>query len=253
MELDIGLSIESGVCLETVVPTTFAGLPLPNYYTQRVRSWEMARHMMYWHWFKLLFHRGKNQSLELSFTQKFSFCMALFINTLDFVRLPALVLFAGAPRFWEVAVPMLCLLAAPALMLKYWKTSHRSDLYVSLFACLTMGVYNFMYWVCSVAGMLRLILTYNPQFKPRPNLNEIEARKAEDMPFWMYERFDCNSGYLVEEDEKAAAEFWVQQILESRNNFAIYEGHYDEDEEEAKSRAPVKDEPLVQLGHPLSA
>ena len=88
MELDVGLSIESQVCLETVVPTTFAALPLPNYYTQRVRSWEMARHMMYWHWFKLVFHRARNQTLNHSFTQKFSFCYAIFANVIDWRRTP---------------------------------------------------------------------------------------------------------------------------------------------------------------------
>lgn len=43
MELDVSLSIETQCPVETVVPLSFMGLPLPNYWTQRVRSWEMSR------------------------------------------------------------------------------------------------------------------------------------------------------------------------------------------------------------------
>lgn len=201
MELDVTLSIEHQSPIETVVPLSFTGLPLPNYWTQRVRSWEMSRHTLYWTWTRNFFRWNRKQHFWTVLTHKFILFYAIFVNVMDWLRLPAIIIFSFDPiPFWLVSAPLLVLPILPALILRYWKSrsAGRSDLRNDLAACLTLPIYKIMYNVCSVAGLLRTIFTYYPNRKRIPTIIELEQRTGDARPFWLDARFADDPGFLAE-------------------------------------------------------
>ena len=57
------IAFDASITLETAVPTTVFG-PAPNYWTQRVRSWEMGRQNLSWKFFKALFSMNGQRTIK---------------------------------------------------------------------------------------------------------------------------------------------------------------------------------------------
>ena len=75
---------------KTDAPTTYVG-PYPNYYNQRVRSWDMAEHVYAADFFQLLFLTRHQTFFGTIVLKWFQFYSVYSIVT-DWMRIPVMVL-----------------------------------------------------------------------------------------------------------------------------------------------------------------
>lgn len=173
--LGLRLDVEATIQFNTLAPTTFMGVPL-NYYQQRVRSWEMARHTLYWQFLKRYAFSLNGQRNPIGILwQKFAQTYTLLCNLVDFLRAPVLVLTIAYPNYWVIhPIFFFCLPMLPLIPYKLWKIRHRSDLQPEWKYCFTYSMYKVLYSVVSVLGLIRSVFMHWPAITHKPTLAEME-------------------------------------------------------------------------------
>lgn len=153
MGLRMGLARAPAV--PTEVPVTVCG-SVPNFWTQRVRSWDSAEHMLFSRFVGLLVHghvRGSVLGTVLS--KCFSF-YTLGCIVSDMVRIPALVAFLAADhRPWSLVFGLAAAHVTTVLVWSRVVCSRRSDLRPALSDVLSHWVYKLFSSGVRVFGMMR--------------------------------------------------------------------------------------------------
>jgi hypothetical protein len=199
-QLNKRMEIESGILLNTEVPETLAGASFPNYWQQRVRSWEMGRHLLYWHFTKRLFSLNGQNTVSGFAMQKVSQSYALASNGVDWLRVPLYVAMGGNGAFWWRSAVFWMAPTLPLLLYKYSKCRKRPDLAPSLTVCVTFPAYKIIYSVVSFFGALRSVAYWWPAFKAKPTIPIME--KSKDIrAIWLDPRFVENPNFLLESPE----------------------------------------------------
>ncbi|MEO5970715.1 MAG: glycosyltransferase family 2 protein [Bdellovibrionia bacterium] len=162
--------------LNTEAPTTLFG-SFPNYYQQRVRSWEMGRHVYFWKFVKNVVTVGPPRTVAGHVFIKGVQSMAVVSNLVDYLRLPLMVVMATDSAYWTKLAGFSALSVIPPLVWNYNKIAHRPDLQSKARAIVTVGAYKLLYSAVSVASIARAILIYIPNFKPNPTIIELEKAK----------------------------------------------------------------------------
>lgn len=192
------MGIDASISFETVAPETFLGPPTagtPNYYNQRVRSWEMARHTLYWQFSKrfLFSLNGARTPVAIGW-QKFAQFYNSTTNFIDWIRLPMFILLGASGQFWLRSFAFIVFLpVVPLLPYRFIKTRNRPDLHPHLIDMLTYGIYKLMYSVVCVFGGIRSMLVFFPNHGHKPNLVEME-KKQDPRCIWLRDDFMKNSG-----------------------------------------------------------
>ncbi|KAJ9474530.1 hypothetical protein PHBOTO_005005 [Pseudozyma hubeiensis] len=192
------MGIDASISFETVAPETFLGPPTagtPNYYNQRVRSWEMARHTLYWQFSKrfLFSLNGARTPVAIGW-QKFTQFYNSTTNFIDWIRLPMFILLGGSGQFWLKSFAFIIFLPiVPVLLYRFVKTRNRPDLHPHLIDMLTYGIYKLMYSVVCVFGGIRSMLVFFPNHGHKPTLAEMEKSK-DPRCIWLRDDFMKNSG-----------------------------------------------------------
>ncbi|KAJ1022348.1 hypothetical protein NDA13_005258 [Ustilago tritici] len=192
------MGIDGSISFETVAPETFLGPPTngtANYYHQRVRSWEMARHTLYWQFSKrfLFSLNGARTPVAIGW-QKFTQFYNSTTNFIDWIRLPMFVLLGGSGQFWLRSFAFIFFLPiVPLLPYRFIKTRNRPDLHPHMLDMLTFGIYKLMYSLVCILGGLRSILVFFPNHSHKPDLVEME-KKGDERCIWLKEDFMKDSG-----------------------------------------------------------
>ncbi|EST09326.1 hypothetical protein PSEUBRA_000919 [Kalmanozyma brasiliensis GHG001] len=192
------MGIDASISFETVAPETFLGpktAGTPNYYNQRVRSWEMARHTLYYQFTKrfLFSLNGARGPVAIGW-QKFTQFYNTTTNFIDWIRLPMFILLGGSGMFWLKSFAFILFLPIlPLIPYRFIKTRNRPDLHPHLMDMLTYGIYKLLYSIVCIFGGIRSMLVFHPNHKHKPTLTEMEAAKDERC-IWMREDFMQQSG-----------------------------------------------------------
>ena len=173
--------------VNTETPDTIFG-PAPNYYNQRVRSWDFAEHMLTWRYIKCLafgYIRGNPlQTLLLKFFQLYS----LYTNLIDWLKIPGIVFYlTHEPAIFGITfTSMLFLNTCSILAWNYISCRNRPDIRISITTILTFPIYKLISSIIRIISVFRCALVYWPRFKPkldRPKL--LSEEKIKDIESWM--------------------------------------------------------------------
>lgn len=160
--------------VDTEAPTTIVG-PYPNYYNQRVRSWDMAEHAYAYEFFRVLFftrHKTLTGTLVLKWFQFYS-CYSVLA---DWIRIPVMFLTIWVSWRFFILISCVFLVLYTALTvawdwLGYRKCPERRSRLVAL---LTFQVYKIPSIFIRLLGMGRAFFVYLPNYTPKPTIPELE-------------------------------------------------------------------------------
>lgn len=168
------MRIESSVLVDTDAPTSICGAA-PNYYCQRVRSWDMAEHVYAGETLSLFFTTSHSTILGTIIMKVFQF-YSLFCILSDWIRLP--VVFLGFYISWSLMlIKMGLVLVTSTLMILLWNLiGYRNHVAMrsNFFPLLTFQLYKILTMVIRFLGLCRAGAIYLPNFKPKPKIQEIE-------------------------------------------------------------------------------
>jgi len=200
------MAFDARVVLDTEVPTSVFGTP-PNYWNQRVKFWELGRHLItldfligffalnrdakLFHSEKELLKSQKNvESLPARDTLWLLAKTGVFMipkkgiqlytvagNVADWIRFPLIVTMATNPSFWTSTGALLCFPIIPVILWKgkLW-LSNRQDLDKSnILTTITFPFYKLIYSAASSAALIRMILTYLPNTNGMQKIQELES------------------------------------------------------------------------------
>lgn len=164
--------------VETEAPTTIVG-PYPNFYNQRVRSWDMAEHAYAYEFFRVFFltrHKTFTGTLVLKWFQFYS-CYSVLA---DWIRIPVMALTIWVSwRFFMIIsasfVGLYTLLTIAWDYLGYRRCPERRS---RLIALLTFQVYKIPSIFIRLLGMGRAFFVYLPNFKSKPTIPQLEKEYA---------------------------------------------------------------------------
>lgn len=99
MGLNLRLAVDASQILRTEAPMTIFG-PQPNWYAQRVQSWEMGRHVITARFARALFSTNGCKGWRGFAMQKLLHTYALVSNMVDILRLPMFLALGNDGLFW---------------------------------------------------------------------------------------------------------------------------------------------------------
>ncbi|MEO7163229.1 MAG: hypothetical protein ABI041_09950, partial [Bdellovibrionia bacterium] len=170
----------SATTLDTDAPTSVLGKGA-NYFRQRVRCWEMTRHTMFGKALLNLispFSKGAKNSVMGTLVKKKAQFTLVVGTTSDWLRIPLTVIMATNPNYWIKLGAFNAVAAVSPLLLNYaGPLDKRPDLKANLGGVISYPVYKLLYSAVSVAGALRAVLIYTPNFKRQPTIKELEEMK----------------------------------------------------------------------------
>lgn len=166
------MKIAAGASLETEAPTTLFG-PFPNFYQQRVRSWEMGRQFYFFKFASQLFTvRPPTSSFRDAFFFKFAEAYNVYSNAVDWMRFPLFLLMLRNPSYWIRVAALLGGGVLPVLLWNYAKLplNKRADLQSSFLDVITFPAFKLLESAMSVGGIGRLLSVYGPNYVKKPDV-----------------------------------------------------------------------------------
>ncbi|KAJ3091449.1 hypothetical protein HK102_000525 [Quaeritorhiza haematococci] len=175
--------------VNTETPDTILG-PLPNYYNQRIRSWDFAEHMLTWRHIKCFTQghiQGKpHQTVLLKFFQLYS----LYTNLMDWLKVPGTIYYIRQqPEFFNITFGIMLLINTLSILLwNYVSCRQRPDLKAGsgFVTIITFPIYKLISTLIRIIAMLRCFFVYWPRFRPkdcRPNL--LTDRRIREIEEWI--------------------------------------------------------------------
>lgn len=169
--------------VQTYVPNSLFG-PMPNYYTQRVRIWEMGRHI---YWPMVLFYiittwqKSSNplKTIRDNIVLKIEQSYFIYQVVADWLRLPVLLLSANNWRYWAVSSASYGLLVAGLLIWNYVKLMNHPQEKHKLFTILTYPVYKIIYKSFSVLAFFRALFIFIPNYSSLVRIDQLEKKRAD--------------------------------------------------------------------------
>jgi cellulose synthase/poly-beta-1,6-N-acetylglucosamine synthase-like glycosyltransferase len=168
----LGLHAETLVSTET--PETLLGRG-PNFYKQRVRSWDFAEHMLTLPMLLSLMQGYIKGRPRATLIVKFFQVYSIYTNLTDWLRVPVLTysLITSPASFNTTFWIMIALNLFVILFWNYIGARNRPDIQVSLIAILSFPAYKSICSVIRIMSLLRCYLVYWPRFEQnliRPGL-----------------------------------------------------------------------------------
>lgn len=178
--LGFKMEIAAGCWFDTEAPISYFGKS-PNLYEQRVRSWEMGRHIYFFKFLKALLTVWK-PSFSLNCVMKSYQLYDVYSNISDWLRVPLFIYMGGNPQFWIRLAELNALSLLPTLSWNYIKLplNGRKDLQVPLRACLALPFYKTASNLMAFGGALRALFIYLPNYKPKPTIDKIIESETEN-------------------------------------------------------------------------
>lgn len=181
-EMGYSMAIAGSAYLDTVVPETMFNNK-PNFYEQRVRSWEMGRQRYTLKFLKQLFlvMPPTNNILDIIIYKIYEF-YAVYTNLVDWWRLPMFILMARYPDYWIRMAIIIPASNIPLLLWNYIKLpiAGRKDLQCHLLDILTYPLFKLIESALSVGGVARLMSVVIPNYAPKPTVEEHELSMRQD-------------------------------------------------------------------------
>lgn len=154
---------------ETVTPSSILG-ESPNFYAQRVRSWDFGEHMMFTrHLGHFLFGYVKGSIFKtlLMRTSQVYVLMTIFN---DWFRIPIIVTYLTyRPYFFMTTLALNVVInMASILIYNYWSCRNRSDIRTDFVTIVTSPIYKFMTVIIRLLALFYCLFIYWPNYKPSP-------------------------------------------------------------------------------------
>ena len=200
-ELGYRLAFDATQRVSTEAPETIVGR-LPNWYAQRVRSWEMGRHIITPRLAKSLFDLKGKDTVQAVAMHELMNLYALASNAIDLFRLPFYMAMGHQKSFWVRTGALSGLPIVLGLVFKYIKCRHRPDLAPKLTTVLSFPIYKTLYSGASILAAARSLYLYWPSHKKKPTIPQMEAN---DDPrcFYRDDLFAVDPGYLAHRRDRS--------------------------------------------------
>ena len=155
------------VMFETEVPSSLIGKS-PNFYNQRVRSWDFSEHMCtFQHLKHLLFGYIRNSWTRTVGMRVFQLYVLISIFN-DWVKIPICILyFRRVPilflmvLFGNMSMVLIC-----TLVWNYWSCRKHPDVQVDLIVILTSPIYRLISSIIRVLSVFHCVFVYWPNYSP---------------------------------------------------------------------------------------
>lgn len=212
MKIGKAIALDYNVVLATEVPLTLIG-PGLNWFKQRVLSWEMGRHKMFFTLIRRVFSNNGQSTLTGVIAQKAFLLYNITTLVVDWIRVPVFVTMGYSGLFWIKAALFSLISIIPLILYNYVKCWSRPTYRVRLVAALTYPIYKQLYTLVSVLGFIRAILFYMGGYvRSKPVYKMIKDGDKEC--FWLDPRFQTNPAWLADERED---ELIAQGLMPPRN------------------------------------
>lgn len=177
----------------TEVPCTLFGAT-PNYYQQRVRSWDMGLHVYAGMFIGQLFTTSHSTAIGL-FIMKWYQLYTVYSILFDVIVIPTTVLYALYSWKTLVIIVPSYVVAATVNMMVWNILGYRRNpqMRAGCLVIVTFPIYKFIMTITRVLGMFRAYFIFLPNFKYAPKLAEREAQVdrsksiRKNIPVWLDE------------------------------------------------------------------
>lgn len=169
------MKITAGSNLATEAPTSLFG-PAPNFYQQRVRSWEMGRQVYFFRFlWQFLSVPPPAHSIMGKVIFKLYEAYAVYSNIVDWIRFPLFLLLLLDENYWIRLAIMTAASIIPLLIWNYIKLplNQRSDLQSSFLQILSFPIFKLIESAMSVGAIFRLLWIFGPNYARKPNIEEM--------------------------------------------------------------------------------
>eukprot|EP00121_Abeoforma_whisleri_P011485 Awhi_evm1s10594 len=186
-----------GATVNTITPATLLG-EAPNYYCQRVRSWDFTEHMLLLNHLKA-FCKGhvKGSIVKTLWMKVFQFYVIYSIVT-DWLRVLVWYHYLMySPIFFTIIMVVSTLLGLASICLwNYYSCRNRVELRSSIITILTFPIYKFITVVIRLISLIRCYLVYWPRAKAKQFRPEkLNPERIIEIEKWMRESsegpFNC--------------------------------------------------------------
>lgn len=191
--LKYDLYMHSGAYINTQAPMSIFGAA-PNFYSQRIRSWDMGEHIhfsLFVHNLFLVWWKGDTvwKTVYGNFIRKVFELYGVYALFMDLLK-PAMIAFGFLyPRFWAVVSVAMGLNFVCLVVWRYYALWGRTDVDINL---LDLFQNNFMYrpliMTTRIFGALRAYLIYLPNLPFKPHIKDYENNpdlRGEYDPIWL--------------------------------------------------------------------
>jgi hypothetical protein len=187
------MKLHSRTIVKTDAPTTVVG-PYPNYYNQRVRSWDMAEHVYASDFLRLFLFTRYRTWLGFFVLKWFQF-YACYSIVADWLRIPviALSMWVNWTFFTSISISFVALYTGLLILWDSIGFRNCPERQSRFFALVTFQAYKLPAVLIRLLGMIRAFTVYIPNYQPKPTIPELEESvlRAHDptnlpkKPVWM--------------------------------------------------------------------
>ena len=150
---------------------------MPNFFSQRTLSWEMAEHLYFFRYLKMFFTTSTSTFSGTVYI-KFSELYILTSIMIDWVRVPAVLMGLTSPTLYIIIAGYI---GVSFLVLPIWNIHaywNRPDLKLPVSAMLTFFVYRFLVHIIRFLSIVKAFFFFIPTFQPKPTIPTIEKAFA---------------------------------------------------------------------------
>jgi glycosyltransferase involved in cell wall biosynthesis len=187
-ELKGAMAMVADCTLDTDAPENF-----PDYYKQRVRSWEMSRYMYLGKKILNIFKKGPPRPIAGQIYTRSMQALDCVNTIADVARVPIVIVMAGQTNFWLRFAAFSALPIVPNLVRNYFKCDHRPDLQDSAFALITLPVYKLIGTAVTVLALPKALFCSIPGAKHQPTILEMEASKDPRCVWMQWDNVEQNA------------------------------------------------------------
>ena len=153
---------------ETITPSSILG-ESPNFYAQRVRSWDFGEHMMFTRHLRHFFVGYVRGSIFKSLLMRISQIYVLMTIFNDWFRIPIIVTYlTHRPYFFLATLALNVFINMVSILIyNYWSCRNRFDKtdFVTIF---TSPIYKLMTVIIRLFALFYCLFIYWPNYKPSP-------------------------------------------------------------------------------------
>lgn len=160
------------VMFDTLTPSSLIGKS-PNFYQQRVRSWDFGEHMAIFKHLKSFFVGYVRKSIFGTLMMKVSQLYLLMTIINDWIKVPIIIAYTSRrPSFFMVVVMANIVLNLLIVCVwNYWSCRNRPDIRVGFVTILTSPIYRLITTITRVLSVFYCCFIYWTNFKPLPFKN----------------------------------------------------------------------------------
>ena len=161
------LYYNTNVIFETEVPSSLIGKS-PNYYNQRVRSWDFAEHMCTFRHIKHMFFGYIRGSLKRTVVLRVFQLYVLISIINDWFKIPIFFFYMrSSPLFFTGALGLNVLVNILCICIwNYWSCKGQKNIQVDLIVILTSPIYRIISSLTRVLSVFHCVFIYLPNYKP---------------------------------------------------------------------------------------